>query len=210
MVDDAGRNRDLERYFMKQAIHVAKEALYIGEVPVGCVIVLRDVADIDPSLFSKYGGPQCDDAFETGELQYVTSSPSVVVSHGANQVNATRDATRHAEMVAIDRMLTKGRSSDQMKLPADVIQKSAHGKIPNDNMLGKEKDGDKWTNVPSCTSHWKNDFGWGSDRIYNKDVFSKCDLYVTCEPCIMVRSACLPTTMHCFKGQTNNCLHFLC
>jgi len=210
MVDDAGRNRDLERYFMKQAIHVAKEALDIGEVPVGCVIVLRDVADIDPSLFSKYGGPQRDDAFETGELQYVTSSPSVVVSHGANQVNATRDATRHAEMVAIDRMLTKGRSSDQMKLPADVIQKSAHGKIPNDNMLGKEKDGDKWTNVPSCTSHWKNDFGWGSDRIYNKDVFSKCDLYVTCEPCIMVRSACLPTTMHCFKGQTNNCLHFLC
>jgi tRNA(Arg) A34 adenosine deaminase TadA len=189
MVDDADRNRELEKFFMKQALHVAKEALDVGEVPVGCVIVLRDVADIDPSSFRQYDGPGRDDAFETGELQYVTSSPSVVVSHGANQVNATRDATRHAEMVAIDRMLTKGRSSDQMKLPADVIQKSAHGKIPNDYTLGKEKDGDKWINVPSCTSHWKNNFGWGSDRIYNKDVFSKCDLYVTCEPCIMVSFA---------------------
>ena len=189
----AERNRDLEKYFMKQALCVAKEALDIGEVPVGCVIVLRDAVDIDSSLTSmcrQDDRPVRDDVFfESGELLHVTSSPSVIVSHGANQVNATRDATRHAEMVAIDRMLSKGRSSDQMKLPANVIQKSAHGKIPNDYILGKETDGDKWINVPSCMSHWKNNFGWGSDRIYNKDVFSKCDLYVTCEPCIMVSYA---------------------
>ena len=179
---DTERNQILEEYFMTQALHVAKEALDVGEVPVGCVIVLRDVADVDPSLTStrKYDGSG------SSEHQYGKKSPSVIVSHGANQVNATRDATRHAEMVAIDRALTKGRSSDQMKLPAHVIQNSAHGKIPDDYTLRREKGGDRWINVPSCPNHWKNKFGWGSDRLYNKDIFSKCDLYVTCEPCIMV------------------------
>lgn len=198
---DAVRNEAMENFFMKQALLVAKEALDIGEVPVGCVIVLRDANDIDPSVSSlstQHDGPE--DAIGAGEHQYLSSSPSVIVSHGANQVNATRDATRHAEMVAIDRMLTKGRSSDQMKLPADVIQKSAHGKIPNNCTLGKEeKDGDKWINVPSCMNHWKNSFGWGSDRIYDKDVFSKCDLYVTCEPCIMVSAEMCPNTNKLFS-----------
>ncbi len=200
---DAVRNEVMEKFFMEQALRVAKEALDIGEVPVGCVIVLRDANDIDPSVSTLYRQHGPEDAINTGEHQYQTSSPSVIVSHGANQVNATRDATRHAEMVAIDRMLTKGRSSDQMKLPAHVIQKSAHGKIPNNCTLGKgEKDGDEWINVPSCMSHWKNSFGWGSDRIYDKDVFSKCDLYVTCEPCIMV-SAFVPQKIQRIFNELN-------
>mmetsp|Transcript_14625 Transcript_14625/g.29989 ORF Transcript_14625/g.29989 Transcript_14625/m.29989 type:complete len:308 (+) Transcript_14625:181-1104(+) len=210
---DAVRNEVLEKYFMSQALRVAKEALDVGEVPVGCVIVLRDVNDIDPSLTTmsrQSDGPEPDDAFDTGEHQYLTSSPSVIVSHGANQVNATRDATRHAEMVAIDRMLTKGRSSDQMKLPADVIQKSAHGKISNDYTLGRVKDGDKWINVPSCTTHWKNNFGWGSDRIYDKDVFSKCDLYVTCEPCIMVSSTLCQNIKRFFDGLNVRLCYIIC
>ena len=47
---DVVRNLVMEKYLMAQALRVAKEALDIGEVPVGCVIVLRDAHDIDPSL----------------------------------------------------------------------------------------------------------------------------------------------------------------
>jgi tRNA(Arg) A34 adenosine deaminase TadA len=166
-------------FFMKQALRVAQDALNIGEVPVGCVIVLRDGSD-DPDLTSVH------DNHEDDELMY-KSSKSVIISHGANQVNATRDATRHAEMVAIDRMLSKGRSSDLLKLPAEVICKSAHGKIP-DSFTSRD---DVWVNVSSQKDHWKNGYGWGSGRVYEKEILERCDLYVTCEPCIMVSNLLL-------------------
>ena len=162
-------------YFMKQALRVAKAALDIGEVPVGCVIVLRDGVN-DRSC--------SDEKQDTKEYYNYRSSPSVIISHGANQVNATRDATRHAEMVAIDRMLTQSQSSDQLKLPADVIQKSAHGKIPENYTSGD----DHWVNVREDKDHWKNSVGWGSGKTYDAKILSRCDLYVTCEPCIMVRT----------------------
>ena len=173
---------------MKQALHVAKEALKIGEVPVGCVVVLPDASIIDPEL--KHDGHSTTTHHTSSTSYDYEVLPSVIVSHGANQVNATRDATRHAEIVAIDRMLTRGRSSDEMKLPSDVIRKSAHGKVPPsyhspavESNINSE---DIWVNIPKCKDHWKNTFGWGSGRVYCKEVLSQCDLYVTCEPCIMV------------------------
>ena len=171
------RNPNLESFFMRQALHVAKEALDIGEVPVGCVIVLRDATAIK-SLAIPHHAHIESTSYDT--------SPSVIISHGANQVNATRDATRHAEIVAIDRMLTCGRSSDQLKLPPDVICNSAHGELPVAYSEEKRRNDDRWLNIPTCTDHWKNTFGWGSGRVYDKDILSQCDLYVTCEPCIMV------------------------
>ena len=48
-------------FFMQKALHVAEAALGVGEVPVGCVLVLP------------------------------TDRGDVIVSHGANRVNATRD-----------------------------------------------------------------------------------------------------------------------
>ncbi|KAL3780088.1 hypothetical protein ACHAW5_004572 [Stephanodiscus triporus] len=141
------RNPELETYFMRQALRVAENALEIGEVPVGCIIVLRDVADIDTTSSSPHPQNSSNDAY--------ASSPSVIISHGSNQVNATRDATRHAELVAIDRMLTRGRSSDQMKLPPDVICQAAHGKLPPAYSSPDKikNDGDYWINLPRCKDH---------------------------------------------------------
>jgi Cytidine and deoxycytidylate deaminase zinc-binding region len=56
---------DADEHYMHQALIVARNALHIGEVPVGCVIVMP------------------------------TDQGSVIVSHGANQVNATRDGKLH-------------------------------------------------------------------------------------------------------------------
>ena len=184
------RRNELDEYYMRQALEVAKSALDVGEVPVGCVLVLNDAS----SMIDSTGAVSCSPSIGPGSKQSTDepmccykASPSVIVSHGANQVNATRDATRHSEIVAIDRLLTSGRSSDQLKLPLDVISRSAHGKVPDSYSLAREKQGDKRVNVPECEGHWKNTFGWGTGRVYGKDVLRNCDLYVTCEPCIMVR-----------------------
>lgn len=188
------RDLRLEDYFMQQALKVARDALEVGEVPVGCVIVLRDAPEADATK-EKYEQVEsseiCNDNF-SNEAYYLVS-PSVIVSHGANQVNATRDATRHAEIVAIDRMLTAGVASDSASLPQSTIIKAEvlydqeslkvnHiDKVENSGASGDEQ------NV-SCeikpTLKWN--YGWGSGRIFNSNFFQECDLYVTCEPCIMV------------------------
>jgi len=174
---------DATNYFMQQALHVAKSALDIGEVPVGCVIVLRDALQDESTRFTD-PSPRAKQDLDNTDINesFYKSLQSVIISHGANQVNATRDATRHAEIVAIDRMLTRGRSSDQLKLPPAVICKSAHGKIPR----GYSPGNDHWINIKSNKDHWKNGFGWGSGRTFDAEVLQRCDLYVTCEPCIMV------------------------
>lgn len=190
----------IEEHYMRQALDVARATLEVGEVPVGCVIVLRNPDE------------QKDCKGSTNSIDSATCD-GVIVSHGANQVNATRDATRHAELVAIDRMLTEGLSSDRQRLPPHVLAQSAHGRIPDDSPLLSKTGAaesankscstssgnsglassacingwdDSWINVPDDKDHWKNGYGWGSGRLYDTEVFKRCDLYVTCEPCIMV------------------------
>jgi tRNA-specific adenosine deaminase 2 len=159
-----------DEFYMQAALKVAKAALKIGEVPVGCVIVLQD----HPSL-------------PDGE--------SVIVSHGANQVNATRDATRHAEVVAIDRLLTDGISTDQLRLPPDVGTKAAPGAQAIPDQVRKAREAqwdDRWVNVPDQSDHWKNGYGWRNNtnpELRSVDIFQYCHLYVTCEPCIMCAAA---------------------
>ena len=159
--------KQIDEGYMRDALQVAKTALSVGEVPVGCVLVLSE----HPSLT-----PEGD---------------SVVISHGSNQVNATRDATRHAEIVAIDRLLTGGVSSDRLRLTPDVGEKNQQGVDANNGFqLHKEARlkywDDRWVNVENEASHWKNMYGWGSTNnipeLRSTDIFRYCDLYVTCEP----------------------------
>ena len=188
----ASSDADLETYFMRQALRVAERARAIGEVPVGCVIVLRDPSVVEAALPPRPtpAAPSTAAAPAPRDDGGYAASPAVIVSHGANQVNATRDATRHAELVALDRLLAGGRCSDRLRLPAAAVRAAAHGTpppAPRPGAAADEEDGDRWVNVPSRADHWKNSFGWGSGRVLDAGVLAHCDLYVTCEPCIMVR-----------------------
>ncbi|XP_077207204.1 tRNA-specific adenosine deaminase 2 isoform X2 [Paroedura picta] len=72
--------------WMDRAIHMAKEALENGEVPVGCLMVYNNQ----------------------------------IIGKGKNEVNETKNATRHAEMVAIDEVIDWCRQLK--KDPEEVFQ----------------------------------------------------------------------------------------
>ncbi|CAL8092378.1 unnamed protein product [Orchesella dallaii] len=97
---------DLNLNHMDLAFKLAEEALSVGEVPVGCVLVFEQE----------------------------------VIGQGRNFVNESKNATRHAELVAIDEVTTSW-----------AAEKGQENKL--------------------------------------EEVFSKCQLYVTVEPCIMCASA---------------------
>lgn len=169
---DLTRNDKREIFFMRKALQVAEHALNAGEVPVGCVVVWNGAIPL-PNGKSSFQE-------ESTEFDYVTSK-SVIISHGANQVNATRDATRHAECVAIDRVLSDGMISDKNRLPQEVIE-NAYPQSSNSFP-------DIWLNIPDFPTHWKNSYGWGSNKLFNRNQLRECDLYVTVEPCIMCAAA---------------------
>eukprot|EP00611_Tribonema_gayanum_P023922 TRINITY_DN5135_c0_g1_i3.p1 TRINITY_DN5135_c0_g1~~TRINITY_DN5135_c0_g1_i3.p1 ORF type:complete len:216 (-),score=38.95 TRINITY_DN5135_c0_g1_i3:788-1339(-) len=77
---------------MAMALELAEAALQAGEVPVGCVIVQ----------------PGGEDAHTSPDRGAALSDEVVAVGH--NETNMTCNATRHAELVAIDRALAEGRS----------------------------------------------------------------------------------------------------
>lgn len=155
-----------DQAYMQMALEVAARALKVGEVPVGCVLVWQG------------SNNENDDT-------------SVVVSHGANQVNATRDASRHAEIVALDRLLTGGVSSDALRLPATATARAAPATLSTvDSPLLHSQAGDElqaledywrdaWVNVPDDPSHWKNQYGWGTGKQLALQDLPNCRLYVS-------------------------------
>ena len=64
-----------ELHWMKEALQLAEAALKIGEVPVGCILV------------------------------YEHEGQQVIIGQGRNEVTETKNATRHAEMIAIDQAM---------------------------------------------------------------------------------------------------------
>jgi len=182
-----------DEYFMKRALQVAEGALRLGEVPVGCVIVLRcDDSKNDGNVRNCRNPRNIVNSVTANEKDELDLNSKVIISHGANQVNATRDATRHAEIVAIDRLLTYGASSDQLRLP---LETGTRGKPFSVQKAIEEQWEDRWVNEPNDPNHWKNSFGWrnneknGREELRSVDIFRRCELFVTCEPCIMCAAA---------------------
>lgn len=196
-----------DEHFMRKALEVAERALKIGEVPVGCVIVL----DKDHPVVVRKNQLSCKNN-KNDVSSTIKERSGVVISHGANQVNATRDATRHAEIVAVDRLLTSGMSSDQLRLDPGIPRKGTKTKGNESLDLGrnkvplsvqeaqKEQWEDRWINEPSDSGHWTNSFGWRNNfdssdlddndkkktefiasELRSKEIFRHCQLFVTCE-----------------------------
>ncbi len=72
---------------MNRAFELAKEALAVAEVPVGCVF-------------------QIDSECTTTEVNGRMSEVGRILGEGRNEVNESKNASRHAEMVAIDRLIS--------------------------------------------------------------------------------------------------------
>lgn len=185
-----GKNEEIildDDYYMRQALKVAKNALAVGEVPVGCVIVLP--SDSPHCITTNNSSNSSSNNIRNNSSKdpiNINIDGGVIVSHGANQVNATRDATRHAEVVAIDRLLTGGCSSDQLRLPISAMASTTTTTTPSDP---EKFHHDAWVNVPDDPTHWKNTYGWQSGRRLPLKALKDCHLYVTCEPCIMCSAA---------------------
>jgi tRNA(Arg) A34 adenosine deaminase TadA len=151
--DSNNRNHDeeIDIYYMKQALYVARHALYNeNEVPVGCVIVMHfpctssnddDNNDkINDNEMNVYcNSPWCykkrlNEQLQTPNGQNNKKSNSLIVTYGYNLVNACRDATRHAEIVAMDRFYTQSQSTDQIRLvPSQQQQQKPSSVLQNNN-----------------------------------------------------------------------------
>ena len=175
--EDESNDED-DKYFMRKSLEVAERALEIGEVPVGCVLVLDQ--DHPAVVYKKKR--QRKKASDRKQSLSPEERCGVVISHGANQVNATRDATRHAEIVAIDRLLTDGVSSDQLRLPQCVdrdtiknLESSPKRSFCNSDQKGyhsmldgkRDRLEDRWINDQSNPEHWTNSFGWRNNFEYD-------------------------------------------
>ena len=215
-----------DEYFMKRALEVAERALQVGEVPVGCVLVLcnehHPVITTTKKAWKQQQQQGCNNNAIINNatpttVDYRDGGDKVIISHGANQVNATRDATRHAEIVAIDRLLSDSISTDQLRLPvvdignsntkscgscssskgmSSTSTSSTTTIIPDSvQKARKEQWDDTWINIPDDPDHWKNQFGWRKNFTATKyfhssvEIFQHCELFVTCEPCIMCAAA---------------------
>eukprot|EP00947_MAST-08B_sp_MAST-8B-sp1_P000717 g717.t1 len=89
---------------MRAALAEAQRALDTGEVPVGCVFVLpgsNKSADSGVSALASAAAGAADDG-DGRSSSSSSSSIDTIIATASNTTNATKDATRHAELVAIE------------------------------------------------------------------------------------------------------------
>ena len=151
-------------FFMAAAFAEARQALALGEVPIGAVAVQQDTIGDGSS-----GAVSSSESWgETGAI--VGSRPAGsawrIVSRGRNAVNVTGDATRHAELVAVDSLIFGESSSPRLA-----------GGIPS-NSFARATDAVDAAGVTTPLGVRK------TERLLMGSVF-----FVTCEPCIMCGSA---------------------
>jgi len=108
-----------------------------------------------------------NEALEAGEVPVgcVFVFNSEIVGRGRNHVNATCNATRHAEMVAVDDLRKRFCDIAEDKLPSSGV--TVDNELPAGSCFGDT--------TSSCLTA--------------DDVFHLSTLYVTCEPCIMCAAA---------------------
>ena len=142
----------IDEFYMNAVSEVAHIALALNEVPIACLIV-------EPSTTPSYEN---------------------IVSYGHNLVNATRDSSRHAEIVAIDRALSGSVSSDMLRLSPSAIRTTT------------EKSSSSTTPPPTINSQQlktRLDLILSPSYSATLSSLSDCTLYVNCEPCVMCAAA---------------------
>jgi tRNA-specific adenosine deaminase 2 len=125
--------------------------------------------DATISFFMKLAFDQAKEALTRLEVPVgcVIIQDGHVIGSGSNRTNETRNATRHAEMEAIDMVLNEWHKTSETKTDPSL------GPLPTHVDVVKR--------------------------------FGNCDLFVTCEPCIMCAAAlCLLGFRKVYYGCTND------
>ncbi|KAJ1987644.1 tRNA(adenine34) deaminase [Dimargaris cristalligena] len=133
---------------------------------------------------------QAEEAYTQGEVPVgcVFVHHKTIIGRGRNYTNQTLNATRHAELVAIDRILGLDsaptgvpRLAPEGKKVAPPLTAGLHHRpatVEADKGTAESIDTDTFASSSTCLP-----------PTYSADVFTETDLFVTVEPCVMCASA---------------------
>eukprot|EP00899_Mesostigma_viride_P014978 jgi/Mesvir1/23481/Mv22329-RA.1 len=110
----------------------------------------------------------------------VITKGDVILARGSNRTNATRNATRHAEMEAIDSIMEARKRS-----------RASSTHLAGGPRGGRAEGDDGPAHLASATTTAGDGGSNGCDGGGEDDgrILRGCQLYVSCEPCIMCASA---------------------